>query len=156
MPQLLGAKLRHLRHQHNLTQQAVARYLGLSSHSHIAKLETDQTTASLSIVVRIASLYGVSTDYLLRDTIAVGEIEASELRVGELEQLIPGELGARLRDRRLQQGMPQQELRKGAGLASRANISHIEAGRKLPSLDSVVLLADALGIPTDQLLRSPQ
>ena len=53
MPSLFGRKLRVLRHQQGLTQVDLARKLGLSSYTHITKLEASQDAPSLDLVVRI-------------------------------------------------------------------------------------------------------
>src|SRR5689334_22221427 len=103
----LGEKLRHLRLQHQLTQLDLAQRLHLESHSHIAKLETGKTTPSLAFIVRVATLFGVSTDYLLRDAIAV---DASNItsRINQPTDKEPvQQFGARLRTLRLQQGINQ-------------------------------------------------
>jgi transcriptional regulator with XRE-family HTH domain len=66
-----GAKLRHLRMRRSMTQAEVAAALGLASNSHISFLESDRKEPSVELVLRIADLFGVTTDYLLRDTVAV-------------------------------------------------------------------------------------
>lgn len=80
MPAHFGAKLRWLRERNGLTQANLAQRIGLASHSHIAKVESGQDRPSLDLVIRIASLFGVTTDYLLRDNVPV---EAIQLTVHE-------------------------------------------------------------------------
>ncbi|MBI3864172.1 MAG: helix-turn-helix transcriptional regulator [Planctomycetia bacterium] len=55
--------------------------------------------------------------------------------------------------------LTQSELGERAGIAAAA-VSHFETGQRVPSLDSLVRLADALGVSVDELLgrdvaRSP-
>lgn len=71
MPRLFGAKLAYLRSQHNMTQVELARALGLMRQGYISNLEASRKAPSLDLVVRVADLFGVSCDYLLRDSIAV-------------------------------------------------------------------------------------
>src|SRR3954469_22817211 len=52
-------------------------------------------------------------------------------------------------------GLTQAELGRKASIAA-ASISHFETGQRVPSLDSLVKLANALEIPVDTLLgRAP-
>lgn len=48
-------------------------------------------------------------------------------------------------------GHTQAELGARAGIAA-ASISHFETGQRLPALDSLIKLADALEVPIDALL----
>lgn len=53
-----------------------------------------------------------------------------------------------IRERR---GLTQVALGQRAGMAP-ASISHFETGQRVPSLESLVKLADALGVSVDELL----
>jgi transcriptional regulator with XRE-family HTH domain len=149
MPRLFGEKLKHLRHQRSMTQVEMARQIGLESHSHIAKLEGGEAP-SLSMVLRIAQLLTVSTDYFLRDTLPIeGPIEPHIST--SFEATVP--FGTRLRILRLQHQMSQRDLARKLGLTSRAYIGGLEANRgKLPSLELMVRIVDLFGITTDDLL----
>ena len=64
-------------------------------------------------------------------------------------------LGATLRSLRQRRGLTQAELGARADMAA-ASVSHFETGQRLPSLDSLVKLADALEVSVDTLLgRAP-
>lgn len=67
LPSQFGAKLRHLRQQHGLSQVELSKQLGLSGHTHISFLERGRHEPSIDLVVAIADRFGVSTDYLLWD-----------------------------------------------------------------------------------------
>jgi transcriptional regulator with XRE-family HTH domain len=150
MPQLFGEKLRALRRQYALTQTVLAQRAGLASHTHIAKLEAGQDTPSLELVIRLATILNVSTDYLLRDALCVKQQQAS---LDSSDQDVALHLfGAKLRILRLQHGLSQGDLAQQLGLARRGYISNLETGRKLPSLELVVLIADLFGVTTDYLL----
>lgn len=60
-------------------------------------------------------------------------------------------LGARIRDRRREAGLTQAEL--GHPL-TRAYIGMLEAGQVLPSLTTLIVLAERLGMTPDELIRS--
>jgi transcriptional regulator with XRE-family HTH domain len=75
-PCLFGNKLRNLRINAGLKQSDIAQRLGLASHSHVSSLEANRREPSIELVVHIADLFGVTTDYLLRDDVAVEGIDA--------------------------------------------------------------------------------
>jgi len=151
MGYLLGEKLRHLRLQHQLTQLDLAQRLNLESHSHIAKLETGKTTPSLAFIVRVARLFGISTDYLLRDAISIdASITTPRISQSDDKELIQ-EFGARMRTLRLQRGINQTQYAQQLGI-SRSYLANMEAGRKAPSPTLVVTIADLFGVTTDELI----
>jgi transcriptional regulator with XRE-family HTH domain len=154
MSRLFGSKLRVLRRQQSLTQVALAQKLGLASYTHITKLEGDQDAPSLDLVVRIAHLFGVSTDYLLRDSIPVDRLITSTAESTSDLEGVSYRFGKRLRTLRLRRKLTQIELARQLGLARQGYISNIEAGRKAPSLDLAVQSADLFGVTTDSLLRN--
>ncbi len=57
-----------------------------------------------------------------------------------------------LREVRAEAGISQNELAARIGCA-RSFISFMETGVNLPGMNSLVILADALGIPADELVR---
>ncbi len=64
-------------------------------------------------------------------------------------------LPANLRALRELRGLTQAELGARARIAA-ASVSHFETGQRTPSLESLVKLADALGVTVDTLLgRAP-
>lgn len=64
-------------------------------------------------------------------------------------------LAANLKSLRELRKLTQAELGSRAGMGA-ASISHFETGQRTPSLDSLVKLADALGVSVDTLLgRAP-
>jgi transcriptional regulator with XRE-family HTH domain len=151
MPRLFGEKLRLLRRRHNMTQVELADQLGLASQGYIANLEAGQEAPSLDLIIRIARVLDVTTDYLLRDTIPV-EGENVGIANHTYTTILPFVLGERLRALRLQRGISQRDLAHNLRLASRAYISNIEAGRKAPSTELIVKIADLFGVTTDYLL----
>lgn len=66
-----------------------------------------------------------------------------------------GILRANLRTLRERRNLTQAELGRRAGLRS-ASVSHFETGQRVPSLETLVKLADALAVTVDVLLgRAP-
>lgn len=153
MLRLFGDKLRYLRRQHGLTQADLSHHLDLASQAYISDVEAGRKIPSLDVVVRIADLFNVATDYLLRDELPVESQVISPLREAPREVLPINQFGEKLRYLRQQQRLTQTMLAQQVGLASQAYVSDLEAGRKVPSLDLVVRLAELLGVTTDYLLR---
>lgn len=67
----LSSKLRHLRVARGMTQKDVADRLPPYTQAHISLLELGGSEPSVDLVLRLAELFDVTTDYLLRDTIPV-------------------------------------------------------------------------------------
>jgi transcriptional regulator with XRE-family HTH domain len=60
-------------------------------------------------------------------------------------------LGQELRKRRLEANLSQSSL---SAPLTRAFISQVEAGRTLPSLPALIVLAERLGTSADEILKS--
>ncbi|MDM8529536.1 helix-turn-helix transcriptional regulator [Anaerolineales bacterium HSG25] len=69
--QRFGEKLRFLREQNNLTMRELAVELDLKSHGSVGDLELGRAKPSTTLVVRVADLFDVTTDQLLRDELEV-------------------------------------------------------------------------------------
>jgi transcriptional regulator with XRE-family HTH domain len=153
MPQLFGTKLRHLRTQQGVTQVELARWLSLTTHTHITHLEAGRNTPSIELVVRIARYFQVTTDYLLRDAVAV-EAPTHFGDVGALEQ--PPQyraFGTKLCYLRKQRNLTQRDVAHQIGLSAQAHISFLETNRKEPSIDLLLKIADFFQVTTDYLLN---
>jgi transcriptional regulator with XRE-family HTH domain len=70
-----GEKLRGLRQHRKLKQTDVAQGLELVSQAHISYLEANRKEPSIEMVLRIADFFGVTTDYLLRDSVPVEKVK---------------------------------------------------------------------------------
>lgn len=157
MPRLFAQKLRALRHVHNLSQETVAQCLGIGANTRISQLEgreaDGRAAPSLALVVQIASLFHVSTDYLLRDTIPLEPLPLSTFSPFVEQITVSEPFSTKLRELREQHKLTQLELAHRLGLARQAYISNLESGRKAPSLDLVVRIADLFKVKTDDLLQ---
>lgn len=69
--QRFGEKLRILRKRRGLTLQELARELGITSHSYISAIEFGKKQPSVTLVLKVAELFDVSTDQLLKDYLEV-------------------------------------------------------------------------------------
>lgn len=65
--QRFGEKLRVLRKQRGLTMEELALEMGLTGHGHISNVETGKKKPSLEFVLKVAEIFEVSLDQLLRD-----------------------------------------------------------------------------------------
>jgi transcriptional regulator with XRE-family HTH domain len=150
---LFAERLKYLRRTHNLTQTELAHHLGLAQHGYISNLEAGRKAPSIELVVRIADLFGVTTDSLLRNT-EVEEQQPIHLHFKQTEPLpSPSLFGQKLRYLRLKQNMLQAEAARQLNLARQGYVSNLETGRKEPSLELVVRVAVLFGVTTDYLLR---
>ncbi|MFI8254067.1 helix-turn-helix domain-containing protein [Streptomyces filamentosus] len=59
--------------------------------------------------------------------------------------------GVRVREARLYANLTQQTVCERSGL-SRWTVQEVEAGRSSPTVDTLFLLADAIGVPASELL----
>jgi transcriptional regulator with XRE-family HTH domain len=62
-----GEKLRILRERRGLTVRQLASILKINSHSHIVGLEAGKHNPSAELILKIADLFEVSIDQLMRD-----------------------------------------------------------------------------------------
>ncbi len=80
----LGSRLRQLRIGNQLRQDQVGRIIGLNKNA-ISSYENDKRQPPYDVLVRLASLYRVSTDYLLGNqpskTIDVTQLDQEDLAV---------------------------------------------------------------------------
>jgi transcriptional regulator with XRE-family HTH domain len=69
--QRLGAKIRTLRRRRRLTLQELALALGFSSHSYVSEIERGKKVPTIEMIIKIADVFGVSVDELVRDDLEV-------------------------------------------------------------------------------------
>lgn len=63
----MNSRIRDLREDHDLTQQTVAEAIGITQRKY-SYLETQTQPLTDELLVKLAKYYGVSIDYLLRQT----------------------------------------------------------------------------------------
>lgn len=69
--QRFGEKLRLLRTSRGMTLQQLARTLGLVAHGYISELENGKKLPTVEFVLKVARLFDVSTDRLLKDELEI-------------------------------------------------------------------------------------
>lgn len=80
----LGEKIYRLRTEQGFSQETFGEKLGVSRQS-VSKWETDQSVPELDKIVAISEMFGVSTDYLLKDTEEThGTADEAQPQAGEL------------------------------------------------------------------------
>lgn len=67
-----GEKLHALRQQRGMTLMELAAVLGYASYGRISEIENGKKTPSLAFVLRVAELFQVTPDQLLRDEVDLG------------------------------------------------------------------------------------
>lgn len=66
-----GEKLHGLRLKEGMTLQELAAALGLSAHGYISELEGGKKQPTIGLVLRVAELFGFTTDELLKDELEI-------------------------------------------------------------------------------------
>ncbi len=66
-----GEKLRILRERRGFTVRQLANLLGTKSHTHIVGLEAGKHKPSADFILKVADLFEVSTDRLMRDELDI-------------------------------------------------------------------------------------
>ena len=64
-----GEKVRTLRHRRDMTLKELAEALGVASFSYISDIENGKKTPHPTLIIKIADVFGVTTDQLMRDEI---------------------------------------------------------------------------------------
>lgn len=60
----MRTRIKELRLEKNLTQQSLAKYLGINQAT-VSKLENESTTLDAMLLTRLSHFFDVSTDYVL-------------------------------------------------------------------------------------------
>ncbi len=97
--------------------------------------------------MRIVNVFGVTTEYLIRDSVPVDAMQTVQAHGTSRS------FGEVLRELRQEAGLTQKQLVAHLGTLTQGHLSVLEHGTKQPSLALVVQLADFFGMTTDRLLR---
>ncbi|MCR1841806.1 helix-turn-helix transcriptional regulator [Murimonas intestini] len=88
MQSTLGERLKILRHNNNMTQEEVSKYLNVQRQSY-SHYENDKRMPSLDILIRLTKLYSISLTSLL-DAAASYEEEVNNVHLIPLNQTEAG------------------------------------------------------------------
>jgi len=69
--QRFGEKLRLIRTRRGMSLRQLASELGFNSHGYVGDLESGRKKPSLEVALKIARLFGVSVDSLVKDEMEV-------------------------------------------------------------------------------------
>lgn len=130
---MIGSKIADLRKELELSQEELAEKLNISQKS-ISKYERGNRRPSYEVLTAIASLFGVTTDYLL------GAEKGGNTM-----------LGNRITELRKNSGMTQEDLGKKLGVV-KSTISLWESNSSEPNHAATIALAKLFGVTTDYLL----
>ena len=86
-----GEKLRTLRIKHKLTLQGLARLMGHSAHGYISELESGKKPPTVDFVLRLARLFNVTTDELLKDELELEIEDGTRITTNESMELADAE-----------------------------------------------------------------
>lgn len=91
---MLNIRLKELREAHSLTQTELAEKLGVSKQS-VSNWENDNIQPSIEMLIKMADLFAVSTDYLLdRDDKKYIEVSGlTKNQVAHVQQLVKDIVG---------------------------------------------------------------
>ena len=64
-----GEKVRTLRHRRDMTLKELAEALGVASFSYISDIENGKKTPHPTLIIKIADVFGVTADQLMRDEV---------------------------------------------------------------------------------------
>ena len=68
-----GEKLRALRTRRRLTLTQLAEQLGYKAHGHLSEIESGKKLPTAGMALKVARLFAVSTDVLLKDELEIPE-----------------------------------------------------------------------------------
>ena len=137
---MLNERIRSLRVSHNLSQVELAKKLNVSKQS-VSNWENDNILPSIEMLVEIAKLFSVSTDYLL----GLDDLHTEET----LYPLLP--FHERLRNLLKSHGISQGKLQRELPLSSSALYGWL-SGKRQPALVSLVRLCEYFDCSVDYLI----
>lgn len=143
----IGRKIKNCRIEKNMTQLELGKKLGISP-STIGMYEQDRREPDANTIVKFATVFNVSTDYLL-GYVAKQDVIITHASIEKID------MAARIRKLRLQKGLTQEELGNSINV-QKAAISKYEIGRAVPSVDILIKLADLFGVSADYILGREQ
>ena len=80
----LNTILRELREDHDIKQETIAKYLGISQQTY-SNYENGHREIPITAVKKLAKFYKVSTDYLLRsDTSYLGSVDLNATYIDDI------------------------------------------------------------------------
>lgn len=139
---MIGGKIAELRKACDMSQKELANKLSISP-STVGMYEQGRREPDLETVKKIASLFGVTTDYLLG---AEGDTMGTEETINEITQRV----GRNIRSIREQAGLSQDEFAEGFSV-KQPTVANWETGKRQPDLNMLIQIAQFGGTTLDDL-----
>lgn len=140
---MLGDKIKELRKGMHLTQEQLAKAIGVS-RSTIAMVEKNFQGTSRETLVKLAEYFGVSIDYLIRDTTT----NFTEISNKDSEFVM---LGDKIKNLRKGMHLTQEQLCEKIGIAQ-STLGMIESNKREAGKKTLLKIADFFGVTVDYLL----
>lgn len=140
---MFGERIAEQRKKLGLNQEELAGKIGVS-RSALSLYEIDRREPDLETVKKIASLFGVTTDYLLG---AEGDTMGTEEKINEIAQRV----GRNIRSIREQAGLSQDEFAEGFSV-KQPTVANWEIGKRQPDLNMLIQIAQFGGTSLDDLV----
>lgn len=84
----LGKQIAYYRKNQNITQDALAKQLGISNQA-VSKWETDQSYPDVELLPKIADIFGITLDELFERKSPVAELSAAPAVIPETAEIVP-------------------------------------------------------------------
>ncbi|MFZ4656766.1 MAG: helix-turn-helix domain-containing protein [Caldilineaceae bacterium] len=149
MMEKFGEKLQKLRQKHGVSLRELSTQLGYASHSYLTALEKNERKPSADVILKLADLFDVTTDQLMRDEFDLDEDDsAGQQEAGRQVKRI----GEKLQMLRLRLGLTMIQLAEHLE-TSHAQISWIESGLRTPSSELLLKMSLFFEVSANRLLR---
>ena len=89
----IGNRIKIARKERGLTQEALAERVDITLY-YMGEIERGTKTPSLDLFIRLVEVLDVSADYLLRDTVSMGNVYGDKRMARRLENLKPRQRAA--------------------------------------------------------------
>lgn len=89
----MGDRIKTARKNRGLTQEALAEKVDVTLY-YMGEIERGTKTPSLDLFIRLVEVLDVSADYLLRDTVSIGNVYGDKRMARKLENLTPRQRAA--------------------------------------------------------------
>lgn len=140
---MLGNRITELRKACDMSQKELGEKLGVSA-SAIGMYEQGRREPNKAMMIAIAKLFGVTTDYLLG---AEGDTMGTEETINEITQRV----GRNIRSIREQAGLSQDEFAEGFNV-KQPTVANWETGKRQPDLNMLIQIAHFGGTSLDELV----
>lgn len=137
-------KLKMLRKEKGLTQKSLSNMLNISQGAY-AHWEYGNREPNFEKLSMLACIFDVSIDFLLSENLEISK--ETYLKLKEEKKNL---FSVRLKELRLKKGLTQTELGEKVGVKQNT-FTNWENGKREPSFENLVKLADFFGVSLDWL-----